>query len=247
MSMKKICFATSDWPTPTLDPVAEKIADLLYSSSFLVEKFADLMRISEPRNLQNYKPVLKMWSDKMVGRRKKAAADVKKLAALAEDFFSVCSTDDELLKMRGLVPEKLFEKIFEERHKDKICKTGYGVKVVLDGKEIKYRPASVMIDKENNDEDKPKQSVDAGFWDGANGEFVEIKLSPRSYQTKDVKYLKLLAAELTTGKVPFVIFLVTLDNKDLTEYRLKELSLDLKTSEYLLVGRDELFELKKTG
>lgn len=96
-----------------------------------------------------------------------------------------------------------------------------------------------------NDSDGRRRTVDAGFWDGFVSEFAEVKLQPRAFQTKDVKYLKLLADELNSNNVPYTIFLVALGDKDLISKKLQRLDLINKVSEeFILIGKDELFQLE---
>lgn len=242
--MKRITFEESDYEYPHLEVVADEIASFLYeSSSYIFNIFIDFMRTSINFRVDNYKSLVQKWFSVPIKNRKNAAPDILKLEEICECFFEVCQTDEEITKMRGLVPEKLFELIFEKRHTGKDCTIGYGVKVLIDGKTILYRPEKPFVPE--NDSDGNRQTVDAGFWDGSVSEFAEVKLQPCAFQTKDVKYLKLLADELNGNNIPYTIFLVALGDKDLIRKKLQRLDLINKVSEeFILIGKDELFQLE---
>lgn len=142
--MKKITFEKSDYESPHLEVVADEIASFLYeSSSYIFNIFIDFMRTSINFRVDNYKSLVQKWFSVPIKNRKKAAPDILKLEELCECFFEVCQTNEEITKMRGLVPEKLFELIFEKRHNGKDCTIGYGVKVLINGKAILYRPEKI--------------------------------------------------------------------------------------------------------
>lgn len=241
MSLNQITFEDSDYKYPALEAVATEIADFLYCHRSKVQDFAEFMRVSSTRNISNYKPFLQKWVPGYIGPKRRAAADTLRLAELATKFFEVCSNDKEIKKIRGLVPEKLFEKIFEQRHNGATCNKGYGAKVIVCGETIIYRASSVVENEE--DSDKNRRTVDAGFWNGADGEFVEVKFSPEAFQTKDINYLRLLSDKLSTNDFPYKIFLVCLDHFPSIKIKLERLGLWKNETEFVLVGREELFDL----
>lgn len=247
MNMGKISFEKSDYEYPDLEPVADEIASFLYeSSSYILDMFIEFMRTSDKVSLSNYKTFAQKWFS-FIKNRKKAASDIVKLEELCHLFFEVCNKESEVKKMRGLVPEKLFERVFKKRHSGKDCSIGYGVKVLINGNPIVHRPLNTFENK--NDSDKNRQTVDAGFWDGNAGEFAEIKLQPHAFQTKDIKYLRVLADELCNNSISHTIFLVALGNKDLIRHKLTRLGLigEENSNEFTLIGKDELFQLGITA
>lgn len=242
MSLEKISFEESDYEHPHLEDAAEEIAFFLFeSSSYILDKFTDFMRTSSTQPLKNYKPFVQKWFASIIKNRKKEAPDKLRLEGLCYRFFEVCRNDRDIKKLRGLVPEKLFEKVFEERHSGKKCKKGYGVKVLVNGKSIIYRPSDPY--ENGDDSDKNRQTVDAGFWDGGIGEFVEIKLQPEAFQTKDINYLRVLAEELKGNNISYTIFLIALGNKELIRKKLIRLGLigENDSNEFKMIGKDELF------
>lgn len=239
-ALMRVQFLPSDHPCPHLEPTAKRIADFLFTYKSQFKDFCEFMRISSTWTLHNYKEKLQRWSNGKVPNRKKAAPDTLKLIELTREFFEVCQNEDDRKKMRGLVPEKLFEKVFGLRH---ICKKGvfgYGVMVVVDGKEVKYIPSSPYV--KVDDSDVYRQTVDAGFWDGETGEFAEVKFSPEAFHTKDIKYLQVLTNELQVNELNHAIFLVCFDQKELIRFKLQRLGLWEKSEPFFLIGRDELFQ-----
>jgi hypothetical protein len=248
MVNKKIEFKRSDYEYPDLEAGADEIALFLFeSSSYILNKFVDFMRTSSNVNLGNYKQFIQKWFSNDIKSKKKAPADIVRLSELCGRFFEVCKHDDEIKKMRGLVPEKLFEKIFEKRHNGKDCSIGYGVKVLINGNAVVYKPLKIF--ETDEDSDKYRQTVDAGFWDGHSGEFAEIKLQPHAFHTKDINYLRELADKLYSNSISYTIYLVTLDDKDLIRHKLIRLGLigDEDSHEFILLGKEELFQFAITA
>lgn len=242
MSYEQISFIDSDFKYPHLEVVATEIADFLLKYKSKLDDYSALMRVSAKWTIDNYKSQLQIWSSGYVGNKKKAAPDTIKLAELAEKQFDACNTNKEIWKMRGLVPEKFFERIFDRRHQGKRCKLGYGVKVEVKGDQVIYICHSPY--EREGDSDKTRQTVDAGYWDGDDGEFVEVKFSPEAFHTKDINYLKLLTSTLRNHKINYTVLLVCFGHKGLTEKKLQRLELwnnDVK--EFLLVGKDEIYSL----
>lgn len=243
MSLEQVTFEKSDYEYPDLEVVAVKIANFLYTHKSKLKDFSEFMRVSGSCNMDNYKSFVQRWSSGYVGRQKKAAPDTIKLAELASEFFNVCKSNDDIKKIRGLVPEKLFERIFEERHNGVECNIGYGSKVIVAGSAVIYIASDVK--ETPDDSDKNRRTVDAGFWDGENGEFVEIKFSPEAFHTKDINYLRLLSDRLATNQLNYSIYLVCLDHKNNTKRKLERLGLWQGENEFILIGRDEIFLLKE--
>lgn len=239
MSLALISFSDSDYPSPSLEPAAEEIATFLYENTTMMKYFTELMRTAGNKKLNQYNQHLQRYFSVVLPKSK--AADRKYFEKLMYKFLKVCSNDKELAKMRGLVPEKYFEIIFEKRHTGKKCVIGYGKKVVLDGTGIVYVPETPFENKD--DSDQRRQTVDAGYWDGEQGEFVEIKLNPEAFRTKDINYLKLLSGKLDEYYLDYLVYLVALGNKDLIIKRLIRLKLWSSvesTYNFKLVGIEEL-------
>lgn len=245
MSMDRIKFKNSDFPTPHLEPTAEKIADFLYNHRSKLSDFSNFMRVSGTWTLRNYRQYLQTWSAGIRGKRKSAAPDTLQLISLVEEFFSVCQTEDDRKKMRGLVPEKLFAKVFQERHYGKRGIYGYGVMIEIDGDNVKYECKEPY--ETADDSDRNRQSVDAAFWDGKMGEFAEVKVNPEAFHTKDINYLRILQSRLKEANLDYSIFLIAFDSKDLIERKLNRLNLWKSGEEFYLIGRDDLFNLSKSS
>lgn len=241
MSLEKIDFFTSDTYYKHLDLIACEIANFLFQHRSQLFLFKELMRLSAKWTKADYKKLLEQWIASKKGRKKTFASDTLGLFEYSNKFFSVCKNDNEILKMRGLVPEKIVEKIFNERYSGKICRMGYGKGVEIEGKRIVYTCASPY--SKDGDSDRNRQSVDAGVWDGNKGEFVEVKFNPEAFHTKDINYLRLLILELKESQCDHIIYLISMGNKKLTEERLISLNI-LENSEFRLIGGEELFELK---
>lgn len=239
MSLDRIVFEESDYKYPRLEPLAEEIADFLIKFRSKFKDFCEFMRISSTWTLTNYNPRLERWASTYVGPKKRAAADSIKLAELTSNIFDVCKTQDDINKIRGLIPEKIFERVFDDRHSNKECNIDYGVKVKVDGELVIYSTSEIYETPE--DSNKTRVTVDAGFWDGEEGEFIEIKFNPEAFHTKDINYLRELSKKLTSKNLEYCIYLVSFGDKSLTKYKLESLGLWELDNEFVLLGRDEIF------
>lgn len=241
MTINKINFFPSDIHIPHLEITANDIANFLIKFKGQLRYFTELMRLSSPWKKSDYHNQLEKWIASKRGRKKYVAPDTQLLFDCSRKFFETCNNDAEILKMRGLVPEKLVEKIFKERYNGKVCRMGYGKGVEIEGKRIIYSCTNPYeIDGDSNGR---RQSVDAGVWDGHLGEFVEVKFNPEAFHTKDINYLKLLILELQNSNCNHIIYLISMGDKNLTMSRLRSLNL-WSDSEFKLIGADELFTLK---
>lgn len=242
--MDRITFKDSDIIISHLEFTAEKIANFLYNHRSKLNDFISFMRISGTWTLQNYRRQLQIWSAGIRGKRKNAAPDTLQLISLAEEFFDVCRNENDRKKMRGLVPEKLFAKVFQDRHGEKQGNFGYGVMIVIDGEDVKYECLKPYENRE--DSDRNRQTVDAAYWDGKVGEFVEVKFNPEAFHTKDIKYLQILQSRLKEANLSHSILLVAFNSKDLIRRKLERLKLWSFAKEFYLVGSEELFNLGKS-
>ncbi|OZQ62778.1 hypothetical protein CA600_21175 [Paenibacillus sp. VTT E-133280] len=241
MSINRINFFYSDRPYPTLEPVAGQIADFLYRYQGQLPNFIDFMRISSSWRKNDYKNKLQSWASRKRGRKRVAATDIEMLINSAENFFNVCETDEEIKKIRGLIPEKLVEKVLNNRYMGKACKMGFGKGVEIDGEEIKYICLAAYRGEEDSDENR--QSVDAGVWDGNRGEFIEVKFSPGAFHSKDINYLRLLKEKLDDAELLHTVYLISLGDKNLTRKKLESID-KWNDSEFVIIGSDELFQLE---
>ncbi len=237
--MNRISFQREDYIYPNLEPSADEIAQFILSNQIFFEDFCEFLRYSGSWKKQNCRE--KLISLRSLKYRKKSRDPrVIEYFRLIEQFFYVCNNDNDIKKMRGLVPEKLLEKIFTNRYLAKKNVQECGCSVSIEGNLVRYicpNPFKNDIDSDDN-----KLTVDVGIWDGQIGEFTEIKVSPDAFHTKDIKYLRLLAHELTSKEIQYKVYLVALQKKDLTQERLVSLSA-YREGEFELIGREEVFEL----
>ncbi|SFM39182.1 hypothetical protein [Pelosinus propionicus] len=238
----RINFEPSDYRYDHLEPTAEEIANFLIKFQSKFSTFCEFLRLSAKWEKASYRNELNKWQAAIKGRRKPVAFDTQLFSDLIEAFFGVCLNDNDIKKMRGLVPEKLLNKIFQDRHNGKEIKDGYGCIVAIDGRRIEYICASPFNDRE--DSDLNRKTVDVGTWDGNKAEFLEVKVSPMGFHTKDIKYLNLLAQEMKKVELGYDVYLVALDDKELTRSRLNCLS-DYVENSFSLIGREEIFSLRE--
>lgn len=224
-----ITFEASDYPNPKLEAFAEEI-------SVAVRKYRDRIKIlntllrQSGDSLKRYRVAFNRW--KMPLNKRTSPPDLLEFAALLDRFDTVCTDDAEWNKLRGVIAEKIFEPYFEQKHTEAIEK-GYGVKVLINNVPVKYRPQNITPT------DSPRQSVDAGAWDGEFGEFVEIKFSPTAFQVKDINYLKLLESRLIENDIEHTIFLVTFNDVEFTRSILEADNLIDDSTKFKIIGIDD--------
>ncbi|HLQ82709.1 MAG TPA: hypothetical protein VK121_02525 [Pseudogracilibacillus sp.] len=248
MSLERIRFEQSDFYNEHLDIEARKIARFLYNSSqYILERFLELMRWI--KKYDGYQNILQRWLSYLIPKRKNATQDLLDLEAHCYNFFKACQNKEDFLKMRGLVPEKLFEIIFDKRHQGKHCHKDYGVKVIVDNHPVLYRPKESEQFECSNDSNGPRQTVDGGFWDGKLGEFVEIKLQPEGFHTKEINYLKLLAETLKSKNLNHRIYFISLGNKEIIKNKLERsgVSLTSEHEQFILIDKKDLLEMEEAS
>lgn len=227
-----ITFEASDYPNPKLEAFAEEI-------SLAVRKYRDRIKIlntllrQSGDSLQKYRLHFNRWKAPL--NKRKSPPDLLEFATLLDTFDTVCTDDTEWNKLRGLIAEKIFEPYFEEKHAAAIEK-GYGVKVLINNVAVKYRPQVIT------ETDSPRQSVDAGAWDGEYGEFVEIKFSPNAFREKDLNYLKLLETRLLDNSIEHTIFLATFNDIEFTKSVLEADNLIDDSSKFEIIGIDNFLQ-----
>lgn len=240
--MPVITFQKCDIIVPHLDPLANEIADFLILNTHKFEVFCEFLRYSTGWQKNNYQSKLSTWKKLRFGRKSSPASDEKKFISFIDKFFQVCKNDDDIKKMRGLVPEKLMERIFNLRDQAKKRDFETGCIVAVDGTNIIYICSAPY--NNGDDSDGTKKTVDIGIWDGLLGEFSEIKVSPDSFHTKDIKYLRFLAENLQSNNIDYKIYLIALKEKELTKKRLSLLTSYIE-GEFMLIGRDDILGLRQ--
>lgn len=233
----QIEFFSSDWPAPHLEPLAIEIAEFLHVHKSKIDEFNSFMRISGNWKMATYQQSLERWIAGIMPRPKRAAADTKEMINLIRQIFQVCLNDSDWKKIRGLIAEKIFEIYFNKKHSIDVEK-GYGALVKINQTEIKYRPSNPFDNI--HDSDLPRQTVDAGSWDGVHGEFVEVKFNPEAFHTKDINYLKLLQSELDKTVISHQIFLVSFDDTSLIKRKLQQIGLLSGIENFKLLNQTEV-------
>lgn len=221
-----ITFEPSDIKRPALDALAKEIATAVLKYRSRNEDITVFLRRSG-NTLESYNRFYKQWSAQF--NKRKHPADVLEFSALLGKIGTVCADDKDWKKLRGLIAESLFEPFFDKKHSGSL--KGYGVKVLIDGVPVLYRPAVIT------ETDRNRQSVDAGAWDGEVGEFVEVKFSPNAFQEKDINYLKLLEQHLEEKEIKHEIVLATFDDIIMTKGELKDKNLIDDSSKFKIIGR----------
>lgn len=224
-----IRFEPSDYPVPKLEAYAEEIAIAVRKYRERINILNKLLRQSK-NSLQQYRRFYNIWKGPL--NKRTSPADLLEFADLLDRIDKECSDDEEWKKLRGLIAEKIFETYFEEKH-FQVSEKGYGVKVLIANVPVKYRPEKIT------DSDSPRQSVDAGAWDGEIGEFVEIKFSPNAFRVKDINYLKLLESRLIEKEIKHKIYLVTFNDIAFTRSVLEAEGLIDSSSKFEFLGVDD--------
>lgn len=216
-----VTFLPSDWEHKKLEGLAEDISAHVWAGRGRIIDLNNFLKKSGKWQLGKHQDHLQKWKSVYLGRNpKKAAHDKIIFTRLIESIFITCSSQDDWLKMRGLIPEKLYERHFSSIHKGKAM--GFGKKVNINGKDVIYQPTIITED------DRKRQSIDAGAWDGTFGEFVEIKFQPTAFRIKDIGYLNLLERKLDEEDIRHIIKLLTFD--------------EVKTTKNLLIAENLLSE-----
>ncbi|MBO0588899.1 hypothetical protein [Sporosarcina sp. E16_8] len=226
-------FHPSDYEHPHLDKVAELIAIHTYKYKGRINDLNSFMRVSGDwwkKGIQN--SMLQKWANAFIPNRRKAAPDKNEFVSLIEQIFIVCQSEDEWNKMRGLIPEKIFESYFSKRHVP--AQIGYGVIVAINQVKVLYRP-KIVLDGDGN-----RQTVDAASWNGEFGEFVEVKFQPDAFGKKEFGYLELLEGELDQAKVEHQILLVSFDDADFIKRMLVQKGLLRVNTRFKTMGHEEI-------
>lgn len=226
-----ITFESSDIKRPTLEALAKEIATaVLKYRSRIADITAFLKRSGN--TLDSYNRFYKMWSSQF--NKRKSPADVLQFSSLIGKIGTVCTSNKDWQKLRGLLAESLFEPYFEKKHAGSL--KGYGVIVLIDGEPVLYRP------EVTTETDRNRQSIDAGAWNGEQGEFVEVKFSPSAFQEKDINYLKLLEQRLEDKEIAHKIILATFDDVIITKGELVSKNLIDDSSKFEIIGQEDFVQ-----
>jgi len=229
----EIEFHSSDWKHPQLESVAESIAQYIFKYKRSIGDLNSFMRVSGDWWKKGiHKSEFQRWISAYIPNRKKGAADKLKFAKLLDELMNICETEKDWDKMRGLIPEKIFERHFSEKHKS--VTTGYGVVVSINQVKVLYKP------QVSNEEDGFRRTVDAGSWDGQYGEFVEVKFQPEGFTVKEFGYLQLLENKLDAAGADHQIYLVAFDDPDFMKRRLMQRGLLRENSRFKLLGHQDI-------
>lgn len=221
---------------------ASDLATFIVSNQRYFKYFVRLIHNSAGWDISNLDRKLEQWKGTLFIRRNRSgnidATDSLFIEKIV-DFFKTCRNTSDIGKARGTAPEKLAEKIFFKKYEHVRCNIGVGCVVILDNTYIKYRCDSPFC--EGRDCDGNKETVDVGIWDGNLGEFLEVKVKPDWFQTKDVKYLNFLRNKLNDNRLNFKIHLVCLDDAELIKKQLVKLG-HWGSGEFNLIGTREFME-----
>lgn len=227
--MVNIEFLPSDHRYPHLEMVAEDIAYFIHTSKSLLGELNTFMRVTGG---DDYKYNGDKWLNTFVGNKKRQAPDKLRLADLLRNSLNVSQNLEEWKKMRGYIPEKIYEQFFQREYPHTLL--GFGVKVSIDGKIVIYSPVSQAAD------DGPRRTVDAGSWSGDFGVFTEVKFRPDGFGAKEFGYLNLLEKELDHVNVNHQIFLVSFDDGLLTRRHLIQKGLLSDITRFKVLGREDI-------
>lgn len=233
ISTDVISFEVKDWVYPNLEPVAKDLALFIHRHKSLMGDLNSFMRISSTwwRNGKQTE-MFNIWRNGYVPNPKRTTPDKIQLAEKLQIVKNVCETQEDWNKMRGLIPEKVFEIYFNHKHGSYTRE--YGAQVLIHGQRVSYKKP------QNDGTTASRITVDAGSWDGTCGEFVEVKFQPEGFNETDLGYLNLLEEKLMHHDINHCIFLVSFD-KDISyvKSRLEGKSLLPTDSKFKILGPEE--------
>lgn len=233
IKVNNVTFSDSDTTKKALVILAVEISDNVRKSRGRVIDLNRFLSKSGKWIFGEHKEKLQQWKAFILGRNpRKAAADLLAFVQLIESIFSTCSSQKDWEKMRGLIPEKLFEPHFSLINHGK--SVGFGVNVIINGKKVHYEPGNPT---------ESRQTVDAGAWDGLFGEFIEIKFQPRAFKQKDIGYLKLLEKKLDDDEISHKIKLLTFDDVSTTKNLLIAENLIRNDSRFEIMSHEDFLAI----
>lgn len=199
-----VTFQEKDWKYPDLEIVASEVACFVHNHKSFLGDLNTFMRNSSTwwkNGVENSE--FQKWLSKYIPVPKKAPTDKQQFASLLTAVKDVCKIPEEWNKMRGLIPEKIYEIHFAKKHIG--ATIGFGVQVSIFNEPVIYNPVT------DHEDDGKRKTVDAGSWNGTYGEFAEVKFQPDGFQIKEFGYLHLLEEKLNVHKIDHRIYLVTFD------------------------------------
>lgn len=226
MRISRVTFKTLDRKHPHLEQTAMNIAIFLMNHRSLIHDYHQFMKVSTSWQKETFRRELDVWfAHKYKRVRAQDHHDFKKLLY---EYGEVCSNQVEIEKMRGLVPERLSELVFQDLCAPDIISAG--AEVAIDGRPVRYSINS----------DEKKRTVDVGWKSAASTHFAEVKCSPRTFRQKDICYLRLLHEKMKEAELAYQTYLVSLDEKDYLRLSLEELQLWDSGDQFILWGKAEL-------
>ncbi|WP_027938016.1 hypothetical protein [Anaeroarcus burkinensis] len=240
-TFNRIVFEHMDWGiSPEMESAAKNIANFLHDHPDKIELAREGMRALVDIRKRNADWVSHFQNWKNVVCKMKRinvnAPDYKAFFQLIKNCFDVCGTLKDFEKMCGTVPEKYVEVAYETRYISRHPQLrDNGCKVIIDGNEVVYQP-ECTVDRDG-DADIRCVSVDIAAWDGRFSDFIEIKISPEGFQTKNINYFRLLRQRLVEKDLRHFIRLYTWGQKDLLKERLALLGVG-EDEFLLLVGKE---------
>ena len=229
--LNRISFDSLDFPPPpAVLSAANAVSDFMLKYPSRIQDLSEFLQRYLKSYIHDWGAIYERWKGLYLAVS--SAQDYKELTDVVKVMYKSCRNQDDVDTLRGKILERVAWKIFSKRYAAvRTKKFDQGCKVIVDGAEIRYQsPVSVY---------EHKVTVDIAFWDGVNGEYVELKLFPRSFEKKDYHYLYLLDSVMASKRLPKTIFIITLDNKNLTQSHIDSLGMSQKF-DYKLAGRDEL-------
>ena len=222
---------------------AINLATLLIKDSDKIELAREVLRVAIGwKNSGDWSKPFQEWKNWIYKKMKVKPTDLayKDFFYCIEKCFQSCQTVDDFKKMCGLVPEKYAKLCYEKRYREiKPHNLGCGCMVIIEGINIIYQPEKVIEDDVNGDRDDRCVTVDLAAWDGYISDFIEIKVSPNLFQTKNINYFRLLRSELENKKLKHLIRLYSWGNKELLIQRLATLNVS-EHEFFLFIGKDLL-------
>ncbi|HZK25186.1 MAG TPA: hypothetical protein VFC74_07335 [Oscillospiraceae bacterium] len=161
-----------------------------------------------------------------------------KIIDLVKKAFFVCTTKNDIMKIRGTIAEALLIGKFGgmELLNNPGGKTvGWGVVVYLNDEKVRYH----CIEKKYAS-CRSRQTVDLGIFDGYHAKFYEVKVSPSGIGCKESKYLNELTNEMEKTEITFEFWFVALDSKQAIMTRLEKQKAIFEKQRFEIMGSQEL-------
>lgn len=215
---------------------AERMAKFLCHSATdglrYVRLFCSILRNSFCWNMTNYHDNLEKYFNRLRVRRVKNYHD-DEFICLVNSLFKTCRKDDDINTLRGLMTECLMLQACKEKQ-PKRWSLHKGCTVRING---------VLICASTNGESK--KTVDIGAWYAINssGFFIEVKVHPYSFHTKDALYLSALRQELQKyNEIKYKICIFSLDVHNLMERQAEQEGYPIERDTFI-INENNLFSI----